>query len=309
MIAKQLICSVEEVNSGHGDNVVRLAQTRIYLQIMARPLISADELLRVIDDDGVRVIDCRWYLEEPEKGLSEYRHGHIPGATYASLDADLSGTDGDGRHPLPSPEVFADTLVRFGITATTPVVVYDDHGGSVAARLWWMLTDQGHTNATVLDGGLQAWTTRGNQTTTEEPVHPRGGFETRPWRGVVERASVVSRPSDSLLMDARSIERYRGDEEPIDPKAGHIPGAVSLPQTENLAQDFTFLSPEVLRSRFSRVGATGARNKIAHCGSGVTACHNILAMEVAGIERPSLYVGSWSDWSSTDLPIATGETP
>lgn len=276
---------------------------------MARPLISVEELAAIVDDPATRVIDCRWYLEEPEKGLDEYRRGHIPGAGYASLDFDLSGADGQGRHPLPTPEAFANTLARFGITASTPVVVYDDRGGSIAARLWWMLTDQGHNDVSVLNGGIQAWTRHGHGTTTDEPDQPTGGFETRPWREVVDRAAVVARSDESLLMDARSVERYRGDEEPVDSKAGHIPGAVPVPHTENVAIDLTFLSPDELRARFARLGIRGAKGDIAHCGSGVTACHNILAMEVAGIDRPSLYVGSWSDWSSANLPIATGDTP
>jgi thiosulfate/3-mercaptopyruvate sulfurtransferase len=276
---------------------------------MPRPLISVEELAAIVDDPSTRIIDCRWYLEEPDKGLAEYRRGHISGAGYASLDIDLSGAEGQGRHPLPTPGAFADTLARFGITVSTPVVVYDDRGGSIAARLWWMLTDQSHTNVSVLDGGIQAWTRQGFGTTTVEPVHQRGDFKTRPWRGVVDRTAVIARSSDSLLMDARSLERYRGDEEPVDPKAGHIPGAISIPQTENLSDDLAFLSPDTLRDRFSRAGITGANGDIAHCGSGVTACHNILAMEVAGITRPWLYVGSWSDWSSADLPVATGDTP
>jgi len=276
---------------------------------MLRPLISVEELAAIVDDPATRVIDCRWYLEEPEKGPSEYRRGHIPGADYASLDGDLSGAEGQGRHPLPSPAAFADTLARFGITVSTPVVVYDDHGGSIAARLWWMLTDQGHTNVSVLDGGIQEWTRQGFGTTRVEPAHQRGDFETRPWRGVVDRTAVIARSNDSLLMDARSRERYRGDCEPVDPKAGHIPGAISIPQTENLSDDLTFLSPDILRARFARLSINGAKGDIAHCGSGVTACHNILAMEVAGIKRPSLYVGSWSDWSSAGLPVATGDAP
>ena len=276
---------------------------------MVRSLISVDELVAISGDPATRVVDCRWYLDEPEKGPFEYRQGHIPGAQYASLDIDLSGEDGPGRHPLPSPDAFADTLARFGVTASTPVVVYDDRGGSIAARLWWMLTNQGHSNTSVLDGGIQAWTRHGHETTTIEPDHLRGSYGTRPWRDVVDGAAVAARPNDSLVMDARSLERYRGDEEPVDPKAGHIPGAISVPQTENLSADLTFLTPNELRSRFSDLGINGAKGDIAQCGSGVTACHNILAMEVAGIDRQLLYVGSWSDWSSDDRPVAIGDTP
>jgi thiosulfate/3-mercaptopyruvate sulfurtransferase len=276
---------------------------------MARLLISTEELVERYTHGDVRIIDCRWYLDEPDKGRSEYHRGHLPGAAYASLDTDLSAAHGPGRHPLPSPDAFAATLTQFGITESTPVVAYDDRGGAIASRLWWMLTNQGHTATSVLDGGLQAWTTTGHATTTEEPIFTDGSFGTRPWRGVVDRDAVASRGRDVILVDARSIERYRGDEEPVDAKAGHIPGAISLPQTDNLSEDLSFLSPMALRSRYSLAGFAEDSDVVVHCGSGVTACHNILAMAVAGFNQTSLYVGSWSDWSSTDLPTATGDLP
>lgn len=277
---------------------------------MARPLITSEELLPYISREDVRVLDCRWYLGEPEQGLLAYRAGHIPGAMHASLDSDLSGANGPGRHPLPSPETFAATLSRLGVTASTRVVAYDDCGGAIASRLWWMLTDQGHRHSSVLDGGIQAWIRDDNAMTTEEPLPAVGDFRTRPWRGVVDREAVAERPNGTKLIDSRSTERYQGRVEPVDPKAGHIPGAISHPQSLNLSSDLTFLSPERLREHFSGAGlASDSTEAISSCGSGVTACHNILAMEVAGIARPSLYVGSWSDWSSTDLPIEKGNTP
>jgi thiosulfate/3-mercaptopyruvate sulfurtransferase len=276
---------------------------------MANPLITADELERILNNDDVRVIDCRWYLENPELGVAEYERGHIPGATYASLDTDLSGTVGSGRHPLPSPKDFEATLRGFGVSPSTRVIVYDDRGGAVAARLWWMLADQGHEMTSVLDGGLQSWVAAGQPLSTSELVPFVGAFRTRPWRGVTDRGAVVSRSDHTLLIDARSSARYRGEEEPVDPRAGHIPGAISLPQTDNLTTKLSFLPAIELHSRFARAGVTESDDVIVHCGSGVTACHNILAMEVAGIERPLLYVGSWSDWSSSDLPVATGDQP
>lgn len=276
---------------------------------MATPLITADELHPLITSEAVRVIDCRWYLGDPEEGPRAFAEGHVPSAVYASLNTALSGHEGQGRHPLPSPDVFARTLERFGISASTRVVAYDDRGGAVAARLWWMLTDQGHELTSVLDGGIQAWTRSGGALTTSFSEPNAGAFSTRPWSGVVLRDQVASRGDNTMVIDARSGERYRGDEEPVDPKAGHIPGAISLPLEENLAPDLTFLPRSVLRERFSSAGVTNADHVISQCGSGVTACHNILAMEVAGIDRPDLYVGSWSDWSSSDLPVATGNTP
>jgi len=292
--------------SRHG---VIVRRDRRYLPTMAQPLIAADELGPLIAAQTVQVIDCRWYLGEPEKGHRAFAEGHIPSAMYASLDTDLSGHEGQGRHPLPSPEVFARTLERFGISASTRVVTYDDRGGAVASRLWWMLTDQGHEMTSVLDGGIQAWTRTGRGLTTSVREPRAGAFSTRPWGGVVVRDQVASRSVGTMVIDARSGERYRGDEEPVDPKAGHIPGAISLPLEDNLAPDLSFLPPSALRHRFVGAGVADVDRVISQCGSGVTACHNILAMEVAGIDRPDLYVGSWSDWSCSDLPVATGSAP
>jgi thiosulfate/3-mercaptopyruvate sulfurtransferase len=276
---------------------------------MANPLTTADELAHILSNADVRVIDCRWYLGEPELGVAEYRRGHIPRAMYASLDDNLSGRDGPGRHPLPSPRAFRETLARFGITPSTTVVAYDDRGGAIASRLWWMLTDQGHETTSVLDGGLQAWTASGHSLTTSEYQPPMGAFETRFWRGTIDLEMVRARPGDAFLIDARSPERYSGDDEPVDPKAGHIPGAISLPLEGNLTEQLAFLSATALHRRFVGPGIEDSDDVIMHCGSGVTACHNILAMEVAGFKRPKLYVGSWSDWSSHDLPVATGDAP
>lgn len=276
---------------------------------MARPLITVESLDRIRSEDDTRVVDCRWYIDEPDLGFLEYERGHIPNAAYASLDADLSGVGGPGRHPLPTPDNFEATLSVFGITSSTRVVAYDDGGGAIAARLWWMLTNQGHRKTSVLDGGIQAWIAAGHDLSTTQTSRPTGTFPCRPWRGVVDRDIVINRHEDTLLIDARSLERYVGDEEPIDPKAGHIPGAISLPQAENLTEDLMFLPRDILRSRFSVAGVTETEDVIVHCGSGVTACHNILAMDVAGFEQPLLYVGSWSDWSSADLPVTTGVTP
>lgn len=276
---------------------------------MAGTLISAADLAQHIDDPHVVVIDCRWYLGEPLEGRRAYDAGHLPRAHYASLDVDLSGPDGPGRHPLPSPDAFASTMSAYGVRPESLVVAYDDRGGAIAARLWWMLTEQGHRGARVLDGGLQAWVAHGGDLSTVAPDAAAGSFIAAPWSSTMDTGAVATRDRGTLVVDARSAERYAGTEEPIDPKAGHIPGAVSMPMTDNLAEDMTMLQPDRLRRLFEAAGTADADVVVAQCGSGVTACHTILAAEIAGLSRPLLYVGSWSDWSSTDLPIATGSTP
>jgi thiosulfate/3-mercaptopyruvate sulfurtransferase len=276
------------------------------------PLIAATDLLSELDDDAMRIVDCRWYLGRPDDGAAAYAAGHIPGAEYADLESDLSGPGTGGRHPLPSPEDFDATLRRWGIETHSKVVVYDDRGGAIAARLWWMLTQQGHTDTFLLDGGLHAWREVGGELTTEAPaVSPQEEFaaiDVTDWTGTSGGPAVAGRRDDVVLADARGSERYRGDTEPIDGKAGHIPGAVNHPMTTNLVGPY-FKAPDELRSAFAEIGIEENTPAVMHCGSGVTACHNILAMEIAGLGRPDLYVGSWSDWSSSDRPIATGPDP
>ena len=275
---------------------------------MPGPLISPPELKAAMNS-GIVVIDCRWYLGEPTAGIAAYRTGHIPGAIYCSLDTDLAGPDGAGRHPLPRPQEFSETMERFGVSRDTPVVAYDDRGGAVASRLWWMLTDQGHRMTHVLDGGLQAWTDAGFPLTTETSTPEAGTFAARAWAGTVNRDAVATREPGVTVVDARSTERYIGAEEPMDPRAGHIPGAVSMPLTGNLDENLRFLPTQQLRTRFVEAGIPEGSTVISQCGSGVTACHTILAMEIAGLGRPLLYVGSWSDWSTSGMPVATGTVP
>ena len=285
-----------------------LPQGRLYLPLVSGPLITADEFAALGAADSV-VFDCRWYLGEPEAGRIAYRAAHIPGAHYLSLEQHLSGTEGEGRHPLPAPEAFAATMETFGVDPTVTVVAYDDRGGAIAARLWWMLTDQGHPSARVLDGGIQAWEAAGYEVIDDEPSPPNSGSMTaRPWTGTVSRDEVAERSADTVVIDARSFERYAGFEEPIDPEAGHIPGAISVPLSHSLTSDLRFLPADELAARF-RAMDLDERTVIAQCGSGVTACHNILAMELAGMPRPALYVGSWSDWSTSGLPFNTGPMP
>lgn len=275
---------------------------------MPGPLISPAELHAAMGGE-ITIVDCRWYLGEPDAGVAAYEDGHIPGAIYCSLDTDLAGPDGAGRHPLPSPAEFSSTMERFGVSPERTVVVYDDRGGAVASRLWWMLTDQGHESTFILDGGLQGWVGAGFGQTTEAVTPQPGAFDTRAWSGVIDRAGVADRSPNMAIIDARSTERYVGTEEPVDPKAGHIPGALSMPLTGNLDQTLQFLPAETLRTQFAEAGITDGTDVISQCGSGVTACHNVVAMEVAGLGRPLLYVGSWSDWSTADMPIATGSAP
>ncbi|HSJ72502.1 MAG TPA: sulfurtransferase [Acidimicrobiia bacterium] len=276
---------------------------------MVHHLISPEDLARIIDDRALRLVDCRWYIADPDEGAAAYRRAHLPGAVHASLDDHLSGTTGPGRHPLPSPDEFAETLSSFGISPESTVVVYDDRGGAIASRLWWMLTAQGHAAVAVLDGGIQAWTMEGRPLTTDVPALERTQYEVVQWTGIVTLEEVAEREPGTTVIDAREPERYRGDIEPIDSKAGHIPGAVSLPVAANLDENSRFRPSSDLAWRFSSIGVAGDTRVIAHCGSGVTACHTILAAEIAGLGRPDLYVGSWSEWSGTDRPVATGEAP
>lgn len=244
--------------------------------------------------------DIRWSLTDPAYGVSAYEQGHIPGAVFVDLDRDLSAEPGPGRHPLPDPEVFLTTLGRLGITPLSEVVVYDDVQGMVAARLWWMLRSIGHRKSRLLDGGFQGWVEEGRQVETgfndPAPATYPGPVS---FQGVADRPDLEGR----TLVDLRATRRYTGEEEPVDPKAGHIPGAVSLPAEGNLADDGRFLPPPAMASRYREIGS----DTVVYCGSGVTACHGALAMVLAGRDLPDVYVGSFSEWSRLGLPVATGE--
>jgi thiosulfate/3-mercaptopyruvate sulfurtransferase len=276
------------------------------------PLVSVDDLARHLDDPGVVIADVRWVLGQPGAGRLKYDTGHIPGAIYLDTDVDLVGPEGPGRHPLPDPAVFAQRLAAAGIGDETFVVAYDDVGGWVAARLWWMLDDLGHSNVAVLDGGWQAWTAAGLPTDAVEPEAP-----TRPpslslahaWRKVIDRDALKPKLGSFVLLDARAGERYRGEIEPIDPVAGHIPTAKSAPTGGNIGPDMRFLEPSVLRARFESLGCFAPGGTVTSCGSGVSACHNALAMRIAGLPDPILYPGSYSDWSRSGELVAVGADP
>jgi thiosulfate/3-mercaptopyruvate sulfurtransferase len=272
------------------------------------PIVSPEWLHEHIQDSDLRIIDFRWYLMGG-KGRDAYDKGHIPGAVFVDLEA-VTG-EGGGRHPLPTGEQFEKEMQRAGISGRKKVVAYDDVGGSVASRLWFLLRFFGHRSQAVLDMGIGPlgglW---GGQLETKEPRIARGDFHSsEPDRSGILDFEAVRKLSDVPLIDARAGERYRGEKEPIDPKAGHIPGALSAPWAENLGPDGRFKSPEELRKRFAELGIGDEKGAVAYCGSGVNATHDLLAMELAGIKNGRLYAGSWSDWSSRDAPAATGKDP
>ncbi len=265
-------------------------------------LISAAALAAALPDPQLRVIDCRADLGDPGWGQRQYAAGHIPGAVFASLNAHLAGpiTADSGRHPLPSPSAFAATLSAWGLTPGTRVVAYDQGPGPYAARLWWLLRAAGHADVQVLDGGWAAWTGGAH------PVHP-GAEAPPPATSVVPRAFggwvstaqlVTALAMDApLLVDARGADRFAGQNETIDPVAGHVPGALNHPFAGNLGPDGRFLAPAALRERWlALLGGRSPETLVSMCGSGVTACHNLLALETAGLGGGRLYPGSWSEW-------------
>jgi thiosulfate/3-mercaptopyruvate sulfurtransferase len=270
------------------------------------PLVDVTTLAARLGNPDLVVVDCRFDLTDTDAGGWAYRDAHIPGAVHAHLDEDLSAASGPGRHPLPSPADFGATLGSLGISHDSAVVAYDASGGAFAARMWWMLRALGHRTVAVLDGGWQAWTRSRHPTESGLVDRPEATYVTPgEWSDTIDRERLGTRLGAITLIDARSRERYRGEIEPLDPVAGHIPTAVNLPYAEALDADGGFLEPGALASLLEAGGA-GA---VVYCGSGVTACHSILAMEVAGLGRATLYPGSWSDWSTAGGPVATGPAP
>ncbi len=278
---------------------------------LSGPIVSVGWLGDHIDDPALRVADVRWSLTG-RSGRERYEEGHLPGAIFLDLDRDLSSPgEGPGRHPLPAAEKLGGVLGAAGVGDEHLVVAYDDAGGSVAARLWWLFGHFGHDGrAAVLDGGIDAWVGAGLPITTEPAGHRAAHWTpAEPRDDVVDANAVAGRSPEVVLLDARAPERYRGEAEPVDPRAGHIPGAHSAPWGDNLDGEGRFLPPEQLRERYSALGA-GARPVIASCGSGITATHDLLALELAGLGGGRLYEGSWSDWSSDpERPVATGPMP
>ena len=277
-------------------------------------LITSAQLAPLIGSSDLLILDCRHDLADLSRGERAYAQGHIPGAQYADLNRDLSDLSKPdlGRHPLPDASTFAATLARWGYRSQQQVVVYDDAGGAIAARAWWMLRLIGHCSVAVLDGGLPAWLAAGLSVETEVP-------QPEPSQVVVNFAaseivyfdelSQKLQSENALLLDARGVPRFRGDVEPLDAIAGHIPGAINRPSSSNLAADGGFKSPALLRDEFSALlGTHSAKTLIHSCGSGVTACHNLLAMEHAGLAGSRVFAPSWSGWITDPVrPVARGE--
>jgi thiosulfate/3-mercaptopyruvate sulfurtransferase len=278
------------------------------------PLVDATTAASLLRDGAARAIDCRFDLGDTGKGEREYAAGHLPGAIYAHLDRDLSDAlqTGRGRHPLPRAADFTATLSRWGLTRDTLVIAYDDNNSAHAARLWWMLRLLGHENVRVLDGGIRAWLALGLPVeTTVAAVEPTA-YDARYDEGAIATTPEVDahREDDGwLLLDARAAPRFRGEVEPIDPVAGHVPGARNRPFADNLEADGRFKSPAALRDAFAPLlGEREPQRVLLMCGSGVTACHNLLALEHAGWSGARVYAGSWSEWiNDPKRPVARGD--
>lgn len=277
-------------------------------------LVSTEQLARHLDDRGWIVFDCRFTLTDPEAGALAYARGHIPGAHYAHLDRDLSSpvTAASGRHPLPDPAVLAEKLGRWGVDGSKQVVVYDDSFGAMAVRMWWLLRWLGHEAVALLDGGFPKWLKERHPVTAKLPEARPAAFHGRPndalWVDAAAVAQAVQQ-RDALVVDARSEDRFTGEREPLDKVAGHVPGAVNLPFEDNLDFGGMFLpAPELRTLHLDLLGGVLPQRTIHMCGSGVTACHNLLAMEIAGLHGARLYPGSWSEWiADPSRPVATGE--
>ncbi|MFV1998055.1 MAG: sulfurtransferase [Acidiferrobacterales bacterium] len=277
-------------------------------------VISAEDLNDHIDDDNWVVVDCRFTLTAPDAGRSLYEESHIPRARYLHLDDDLAApvTEKTGRHPLPDPDVLARKLGALGIDNNTQVVAYDDTFGAMASRLWWLLRWLGHGKVALLDGGLPAWVRKKMPMTPDTPA-----FSQREFIPALRTEMVIDMPAmesvvtsgDNVIIDARAEERFTGEVEPLDKVAGHIPGAINLPFEDNLDIDGTFMSKHEMVGLYGNIlGEKEASRVVMMCGSGVTACHNLIAMEIAGLKGARLYAGSWSEWiTDSSHLIATGK--
>jgi len=282
---------------------------------MYTTLISTEELARLLHDPALVLVDCRHNLSDADAGERAFRDSHLPGARFLHMDRDLSGerTGSNGRHPLPDVATLAATFGRAGIDASKQAVAYDQNNGMWASRLWWLLHWLGHDAAAVLDGGIDKWIAEERPMSADVP-------DIRPTRFVPAGPGPVASSDDILrhlrqpasdpltIVDARAPERYRGDIEPLDPVAGHIPGAINRPYSANLTPQLTFKPADLLRAEFAaELGTTAPAEVVHQCGSGVTACHNVLAMAIAGLPGSRLYPGSWSEWVSDPArPVAHG---
>lgn len=279
-------------------------------------LITAEHLQSRLQEPNLVVLDCRFALDDPTYGARSYGDGHIPGARFADLEHDLSGpkTKGvTGRHPLPEAAAMVNSLRAWGINNDSTVVLYDDGPGAFAARAWWLLTWLGKRDGVfLLDGGLKAWKDAGLALDSDKPSGQAGSFTGQPDASLLLAAAQLQQRlgnAELTLLDARALPRFRGEVEPLDPVAGHIPGAQCAVFTDNLGNDGRFLPAEQLRARFDALrGARPVEELVAYCGSGVTACHNLFAMSLAGYPLAPLYAGSWSEWVTDPArPVAIGD--
>ncbi|MGA4544839.1 sulfurtransferase [Uniformispora flossi] len=277
------------------------------------PVISVADLAAALGSERPPVVlDIRYKLGGPP-GIGWYREGHVPGAVFVDMDSELSApvsapVGEAGRHPLPDADAFAAVMRRAGVSADSDVVAYDGADGIAASRVWWLLRYFGHDRVRVLDGGFQAWTAAGRPVDTAEPAPAPGDFAAKPGGlPLLDAAEAAALPADGVLLDVRAAERFRAETEPIDPVAGHIPGAVNAPETGTLDAEGRLLDAETLRARYAALGVVPGARVAAYCGSGVTASHTVLALASAGIDA-ALYAPSWSGWSSDPArPVATGE--
>jgi thiosulfate/3-mercaptopyruvate sulfurtransferase len=276
-----------------------------------KTLVNLEELGNLLKNEQVMLFDCRYSLQNPDAGRRAYEDAHIPGAYFVDMNRDLSRPHvpgKTGRHPLPPREEWSRTVQAWGVSPEVQVVLYDDAGGSAASRMWWMLRWLGHEKVAVLDGGWQVWLSEGMPVIADIPAAPAAttfSYLDKPALATLVTADQLD-ADEQVLLDARELPRFRGEVEPIDPVAGHIPGALCSPFSANLRADGTFRTAEELRLKFS--SAAGGKPVVCYCGSGVTACHNILAMQVAGLPMPALYAGSWSEWiTDPSRPVAKGE--
>ena len=282
--------------------------------MFSNTLVTTEDLAAHLDDPNWVILDCRFTLTDPEAGRLAYEKAHIPGARYMHLDNDLSAPMGEstGRHPLPDPRVLTEKLCQLGVGVNKQVVVYDDSYGAMATRLWWMMRWLGHPGAALLDGGYPKWLREKRPVNAEQPIPHPASCACLPEPTQIAGAAEVlqaSQSGDTLIIDARPERRFSGEFEPLDPVAGHVSGAINYPFDENLDVDGTFMPPEALRENYQALLKGKPAWLVIHmCGSGVTACHNILAMEIAGLPGSRLYPGSWSEWITDPArPVATGE--
>ena len=276
-----------------------------------KTIISAENLIESLPDENTLVFDCRCDIKDTTYGIQAYTEGHIPGSIYVNVDTDLASekTPSSGRHPLPDADALSEKLSQWGLSSEKQAVIYDDASGAFAGRMWWILKWLGHKKVAVLDGGLGSYMSTGGKLTTDETIFEKNIFTPNIQSEMVVEITDVEEAQykmNKLIIDARSKERYLGIKDLVDPIAGHVPGAISHPLSLNLNKDGKFRSPEDLKLAFDKIIAdTTSENVISMCGSGITACHNILAMEIAGIKGIKLYVGSWSEWiTDKSRPIA-----